>query len=127
MSCVTQIVANKMFETSITRKIIASLGITQHFIANHDLISDYYDNYFEYYTRSGDFLPSYEKITLMLTLDNGFLRLTNIWYAPNLGFNLISTIQLGEKGVEMWLRTTDQSSQILHDRAILGYEDPING
>ena len=127
VSCVTQILANKMFETGVTRKIIADSGTTQHLIANRDLIRDYYDDYSEYQTGSGEVLPSYGKGTLLLPLDNGFLRLTNVWYAPDLGFNLISTIQLGEKGVEMWLRTTDQPSQILHDGAILGYADPIDG
>ena len=127
VSCVTQIVANKMFETGVTRKIIADSGTTQHLIANRDLIRDYYDDYSEYQTGSGEVLPSYGKGTLLLPLDNGFLKLSNVWYAPDLGFNLISTIQLGEKGVEMWLRTTDQPSQILHDGAILGYADPIDG
>ena len=127
VSCVTQVVANKMFETGVTRKIIADSGTTQHLIANRELICDYYDDYSEYQTGSGDVLPSYGKGTLLLPLDNGFLKLTNVWYAPDLGFNLISTIQLGDKGVEMWLRTTDQPSQILHDGAILGYADPIAG
>ena len=62
-----------------------------------------------------------------MLLDNGLLKLSDVWHAPDLGFNLISTIQLGEKRVEMWLRTTDQPSQILYDRAILGYVDSING
>ncbi len=62
-----------------------------------------------------------------MPLDNGFLKLSDVQYAPDLGFNLISTIQLGKKGVEMWLQTIDQPSQILHDRAILGYADLIDG
>ena len=127
MSCVAQIVANKMFETGITQKIIVDSGTTQHLIANSDLIRNYYVDYSEYQIGSGEILPSYGKGTLLLSLDNGFLKLTNVWYAPDLSFNLISTIQLGEKGVEMWLRTTDQPSQILHDGTILGYADPIDG
>ena len=116
-----------MFETGVTRKIIVDSGTTQHFIANHDLIRNYYDDYLEYQTGSREVLPSYGKVTLLLPLDNGFFRLTNVWYAPDLGFNLISTIQLGEKGVEMWLQTTDQPSEILHDETILGYADSIDG
>lgn len=68
-------------------------------------------------------MPFYGKDTPLLPLDNGFLKLTNVWYDPDLGFNLISTIQLGEKGVEMWL----QPFQILHNGTILGYADPIDG
>lgn len=103
------------------------MGITQHLIANRKLIHDYYDNYLEYQTGSGEVLLSYGKDTLFMPLDNGFLKLNNVWYAPDLGFNLVSTIQLGEKRVEMWLQTTNQLSQILHDGAILGYADLIDG
>lgn len=116
-----------MFETGVTRKTIADSGTTQHLIANLNLIRHYYDDYSEYQIGSGEVLPSYGKGTLFLPLDNGFLKLASVWYAPDLGFNLISSIQLGKKGVEMWLRTTDQSSQILHNGDILGYADPIDG
>ena len=62
---------------------------------------DYYDNYSESQTGSGEILPLYGKGTLVLTLDNGFLKLANVWYTPDLSFNLISTIQLGKKKFEM--------------------------
>ncbi len=48
MSCVTQVVANKIFETGVTRKIIVDSGTIQHLIANRELIRDYYDDYSEY-------------------------------------------------------------------------------
>ncbi len=115
-----------MFETGLTRKIIADSGISLHIIANRQFIRDYYDDYSEYQTGSGEVLPSYETGTLILPFDNSFLKLANVWYTPDLGFNLISTIQLGGKGVEMWLQTTDQPFQILHDGEILGYADPID-
>ncbi len=47
VTCVTQVVANKMFEIGFTRKIIADSGTTQHHIANRKLIRDNYDNYSE--------------------------------------------------------------------------------
>lgn len=40
VSCVTQVVANKIFETGITQKIIADSGTTQYLIANWELICD---------------------------------------------------------------------------------------
>lgn len=115
-----------MFETGVIYKIIVDLGITQHLIANCELIRDYYNNYSEYKTRSGEVLTSYRKDTLFMPLDNSFLKSTNVWYTPDLGFKLISTIQLGKKEIEMWLQTTNQPSQILHNRVISGYVDPIN-
>lgn len=47
------------------------------------------------------YLPSYGKGTFLLLLNNGFLKLTNAWYAPDLDFKLISTISARQKGVEM--------------------------
>ena len=126
ISCVTQVVANTIFETDITQKIIANSGTMQQLIANWNLIRDYYNNYLEYQIESGEVLPSYRKSTLLLLLDNGFLKLTNVWYTPNLGFNFISIIQLSEKSVKMWLWTTDQLSQILHNGDILSYADLID-
>lgn len=119
--------ANKMFEIGITQKIIADSGTTHYLIANRELMRDYYDDYSEYQTRSREVLSSYGKSTLLLPLDNRFLKFTNVWYAPDVGFNLISIIQLGEKGVKMWLRTTDLPFQILHNGDILGYTDFIDG
>ncbi len=116
-----------MFETGLTRKSIANSDTKQHLIANRELIHDYYVDYSVYQTGSKEVLPSYGKGNLLLRLDNGFLKLANDWYAPDLGFNIISTIQLGEKGIEIWLQTTDQPSQILHNGEILGYADPIDG
>ena len=127
VTCVTQVVTNKMLEIGITRKTIADSGTTKHLSANCQLICDYYDDYSEYQTGSREVLPLYGKDTLFLSLDNGFLKLANVWYIPDLDFNLIRTIQLDEKGVEMWLQTTDQPFQILHDGEILGYADPIDG
>ena len=74
MGCVTQIVANKMFQTGVTRKIIVDSGITQHLIANCDLIRNYYDDYSEYQTKSGEMLLFHGKVTLHIPLDIGFLK-----------------------------------------------------
>lgn len=70
---------------------------------------------------------SYGKGTILLLFDNGFLKLTNVWYGLDLGFIFISIIQSGEKRVEIWLKTMDQLFQILHNEAILEYANPING
>ena len=78
VSCVTQIVANKIFENNVTQKIIADLGIIQHFIANHNLIRNYYDNYLKYQVELIEVLPFYRKDTLLLSLNNSFLKLTNV-------------------------------------------------
>ena len=81
-----------MFETGIIQKNFAHSSTTQYLIANCKLICNYYDDYSKYQTGLGEVLPSYRKDTLLLLFDNGFLKLTNVWYTPNLGFNFISTI-----------------------------------
>ena len=124
VTCVTQATVNRITDASYLQKIITDSGTTQHLIANRGLICDYYDDYSEYQTGSGE-VPG--KNTLHLPLANGSLMLLNVWFAPDLRYNHISTIQLGKKGVEMWFRTSNQPSQILHDGAILGYADPIGG
>lgn len=48
MSYITQVVANKIFETGVTEKIIADLNIIQHLIAYYKLIFNYYDKYTKY-------------------------------------------------------------------------------
>lgn len=78
MSCVTQIRVNKMFVTSITQKIIADLVTTQHFIANCKLFNNYYNDYLKYQSRSEEILPFYKKDIFLLSLDNIFLKLSNI-------------------------------------------------
>lgn len=96
-----------MFKTGVTQKFIADLSITQHVIANYKLIYSYYNNYSKYQTGLREVLPSYGKDSLLMPLNDGFLKLNNIWYTSDLGFNLISTILLGGKRVEMWLQITD--------------------
>lgn len=59
VSCITQKIANKMFETSVIRKIFADLDITQHFITDRNLIHNYYNNNLEYQIGLGEVSPSY--------------------------------------------------------------------
>ena len=63
-----------MFETGVTRKITADSRTTQHLIANRDLIRDYYGDYSEYQTGSGEVLPSYGKGTLLLPWITVFIK-----------------------------------------------------
>lgn len=67
------------------------------------------------------------KDTTLLLLNNFCLKLTNVWYSPNLDFNLISTIQLGKKRVEMCLQTIDEPIENFHNRVVPGYFDPNDG
>lgn len=89
-----------MFEIGITQKIIINLGTIQHLFINHNLICNYYNNYLKYQTGSKKVLLFYENNTFFLSFNNGFLKLTYVWYALDLGFYFINIIYLGEKEVE---------------------------
>lgn len=78
VTCVNQTVANKMSGTNTLTSIIADSGTTRHLIANKAFIQDYYDDYSEYQTGSGEVLPSYGKGVLSLPLHNGTLKLLDV-------------------------------------------------
>lgn len=78
VSDVNRILANKIFETSISQKIIADSTFGQHIIANSNLICDYCDNYSGYQTSSEESLSFYKKGVLLLPVDNDFLKLKNV-------------------------------------------------
>lgn len=95
---ITQIIVNKIFETSVNSKIIANLSTIQHFFVNCKLIYKYYNNYLKYWTWSKEVLPLHRENIPFMSFDNSFLKLINILYTSNLGFKLISIIQLYKKG-----------------------------
>ena len=119
-------VGNAAISSAPLTKICIDFGTTAHLIFNRDFIQNYYEDYKVYQTGSGEELSSYGKGTLYLPMNGGNLTLIDVYYAPNLGFNLLSTVLLENKGVEMYLRVTNLASQILYNNEILGYANPIN-
>ncbi len=97
--CVNQVVAKIMFETGLIRKIIVDSDTTQYFIANRELIRDYYDDYSEYQTRSGEILPSYRKDTLLLPFDNDFFKLAISDILHNWASTLLAVFSLAKRGL----------------------------
>ena len=53
------------------------------------------------------------------------LTVTNVSWAPKLGHNLLSTIPLAKKGVEVFLRKAGQPSEIVVDDEVFGLADII--
>ena len=107
-------------------KFILDSGTTAHLIANKDLIHNYYKDFEQYQTGSGKCLPSYGKGKLFIPLDSANLAVNNVLYAPDLGYNLISPMLLGCKGVEIYLRNHNHASQLLHNGKVIGYADSID-
>ena len=67
-----------MFKTGVIHKIMVDLGITQHLIANCNLIFNYYNDYWKYQKQLGEVYSFYGKNILLLPFDNSFLELSNI-------------------------------------------------
>ena len=107
-------------------KFILDSGTTAHLIANKDLIHNYYEDFEQYQTGSGKCLLSYEKGKLFIPLDGANLAVNDVLYTPDLGYNLISPMLLGRKGVETYLRSHNIASQLLHNGKVIGYADSIN-
>ena len=108
------------------KKLVLDSNTTAHLITNKNLILSYYKNFEHYQMSSGELLSSYSKGTLLIALNEGNLTFLNVYYALDLSYNLISTILLGRKGVEVFLHTLNKLLQILHQGKVLGYTDPIN-
>ena len=113
----------------ITSVIIDS-GATDHFFSNRDLFSTYTEYEHEFETGTGEKIAAhgYGNIDLRmndLTGNVNTLTVTNVSWAPELGHNLLSTIPLARKGVEVCLRKAGQPSKIVVDEEVFGLADII--
>ena len=128
VSCLSTHVINLHTEGPPSKKALFILdsGSTAHLIANKDLMHDYYEDFEQYQTGSGERLPSYGKGKLFIPLDGANLAVNDVLYAPDLGYNLINPMLLGCKGVETYLRSYNHASQLLHNGKVIGYADSIN-
>ena len=125
VSCLSTHVTN-LHSKDPSSKFILDSGTTAHLIANKDLIHNYYEDFEQYQTGSGECLPSYGKGKLFIPLDGTNLAVNDVLYAPDLGYNLISPMLLGCKGVETYLHNHNNASQLLHNSKVIGYADSIN-
>ncbi len=108
----------------ITSVIIES-GATDHFFSNRDLFSIYteYEHGFE--TGAGENIVAhgYGNVDLRMSDLKGninTLTVTNVSWTPELGHNLLNTIPLARKGIEVFLRKAGQPSKIVVDEEVFG-------
>ncbi len=117
-------------QQSLTTTIIIDPGATDHFITNKDLITNYrkYRHVFE--TGSGEKVTAhgYGDVILQLqSLDETIntLAVSNVSLAPDLGNNLLNTIPLAKKGIEVFLRRICRSSEIFFEDKLVRLADMI--
>ncbi len=88
---------------------------TDHFFSNRDLFSTYTEYEHEFETGVGEKILAhgYGNVDLGMSdfkVNINTLTLTNVSWAPELGHNLLSTIPLARKGIEVFLRKASQPS-----------------
>ena len=116
------LVGSRPQKFSVTSVIIDS-GATDHFFSNRDLFSTYTEYEHEFETGSGEKIAAhgYGNVDLRMSDLKGninTLTVTNVSWAPELGHNLLSTIPLAKKSVELFLRKTGQTSKIIVDKEV---------
>ncbi len=104
---------------SSVQKIIINFRATDHFFSNRAYFSIYEEYHHEFQTGSGEVLAahSYGDVLLCLAHPDGsevIWTIKKVSFAPSLGYNLLSTIPLAKKGVEVFLRQVQVPSEISH-------------
>ena len=117
------------FQNPITFVIIYS-GATDHFFSNRDLFSTYkeYEYEFETSTREKIVAHGYGNINLRMSELKGninTLKVTYVSWVPKLGHNLLSSMNLARKGVEIFLKKVGLPSEIVVDEDVFGLSDII--
>ena len=72
-----------------------------------------------------------DKGFLLIPLDDGNrnltdLILTKVFFAPQLKFNLISTIKLGKKSIAIYLLADGKPAQLVHKERVIRLAKPVN-
>ena len=123
-------VTSEHHESSVEKVIIDS-GATDHFFANRAYFSTYEEYHHEFQTGSGEILTAhgYGDVVLRLAHPDGpevIWTIKKVSWAPSLGHNLLSTIPLARKGVEVFLRQPHIPSEISHHGSLFGVADIID-
>ena len=116
---------------SSVEKVIIDSGATDHFFANRAYFSTYEKYHHEFQTDSGEILIAhgYGNVVLRLAHLDGsevIWTIKKVSWAPSLGHNLLSTIPLSKKRVEVFLRQHHISTEISHHGSFFGVADIID-
>lgn len=95
------------------------------------MITNYRENQHVFETGSGEKVTAYgygDVILQLQLLDKmiNTLTVSNVSWAPDLGHNLLSTIPLARKGIEVFLRRTSRQSEIIFEDELVGLADMID-
>ena len=115
---------------NLVTSVIIDSGATDHFFSNQDLFSIYteYKHEFEIGIREKIAAHGYGNVDFRMTDLTDYvntLTVTNVSWVLELDHNLLSTIPLARKGIEVCLRKAGQPSEIVVDEEVFGLADII--
>ena len=110
--------------------VIINSRATDHFLCNRDLFTIYTKYEHEFQTGTGEKIAAngYGNVDLRLSdYDDNItiLTVTNMSWALQLDHNLLSTILLAKKSIDVSLRKAGQPSEIIADDEVFGLADMI--
>ncbi len=116
---------------SFVEKVIIDSGVTDHFFTNRAYFSTYEEYHHEFQTGSGKILIAYGYRDVVLRLphpDSSEVTWTikKVSWAPSLRNNLLCTIPLARKGVEVFLQQPHIPSEISYQEIFFGVADIID-
>ncbi len=116
---------------SSVQKIIINSGATDHFFSNRAYFSKYEEYHYEFQTGSGEVLAAhgYGDVVLCFANPDGsevISTIKKVSLAPSLEHNLLSTIPLAKKRVEVFLPKVQVPIKISHHGELFGVDDIIN-
>ena len=128
LPCTTLVAATTQVQNT---KVILDCGATDHFFCNREFFTTFTEYYHEFQTGSGQHVPAYGygDVVLNLVHENkavNVFTIRKVSWAPALGHNLLSTIPLALKGVEVHLRKVGEPSQIWYEGKLQGLADIVD-
>lgn len=119
--------------TSNPFDLLLNSGATTYIVCNRDFFQkDSFRNKTGHLeTGSGEVLMTESKNSLLIPLNDGNKNLTNliltdVFFAPRLKFNLISTIKLGKKGVATYFMAGKEPAWLIYKDKVIELAKSIN-
>ncbi len=118
-------------KTTLVTSVIIDSWTTDHFCCNRDLISSYTKCQHEFEKRTSQRIIAHRYCNVILRMfdmsDNfNTLTVSNVSWTPELGHNLLSTLLLAKKGIEVFLRKESRPSEIYFEEEIFGFIDIVD-
>ena len=112
-------------------KVVLDCGATDHFFCNWEFFTTFTEYYHEFQTGSGQIVSAYGYGDVVLNLIHhnkaiNVFTIQKVSWTPALGHNLLSTILLALKGVEIHLKKSGEPSQIWYNGKLQGLADIID-